>query len=290
MADGNIVIETSLDTSGIEAGLNQMRRALGGFGDAKVTFSFDDAEGTRKISALQKQVATLDDTDADVEASADTSEAEEALNRVSDQADAINGQSPHIEASADTSDAEASLKQVEETAKAVDGTDPKVDVNVDTHGAASALSTLRDSINGWSQEYRNGTDQASAGLENMRAVAGKLGGVLAGVFSVGKVIEFGKAAADAFSKYQQLVGGVDTIFKDSSKRVQRYADNAYKTAGMSANQYMENITGFSASLLQALHGNTKAAAKVGDMAVKDMADRHQIVRSKHIELYQRCAA
>ena len=83
---------------------------------------------------------------------------------------------------------------------------------------------------------------------------------------------------------------MDTIFKDSSKRVQRYADNAYKTAGMSANQYMENITGFSASLLQALHGNTKAAAKVGDMAVKDMADRHQIVRSKHIELYQRCAA
>ena len=80
------------------------------------------------------------------------------------------------------------------------------------------------------------------------------------------------ASVNAYASYEQLVGGVDTLFKDSSKKVQDYANNAYKTAGMSANQYMETVTGFSASLLQSLGGDTAKAAEYADSAIVDMSD------------------
>lgn len=81
-----------------------------------------------------------------------------------------------------------------------------------------------------------------------------------------------KKAVESYAQYEQLVGGVETLFKDSAKTVQKYAANAYKTAGMSANQYMETVTSFSASLLQSLSGDTEKAAEVADMALTDMAD------------------
>lgn len=71
---------------------------------------------------------------------------------------------------------------------------------------------------------------------------------------------------------QQSLGGVETLFKKSAGKVKKYADIAYKTAGMSANDYMENVTSFSASLLQSLGGNTGKAAKVANMAMIDMSD------------------
>lgn len=79
-------------------------------------------------------------------------------------------------------------------------------------------------------------------------------------------------AYKGYSSYEQLVGGVDTLFKESSVKVQEYAANAYKTAGMDANVYMETVTGFSASLLQGLAGDTERAAEIANMALTDMAD------------------
>ena len=111
--------------------------------------------------------------------------------------------------------------------------------------------------------------------------AGKKGGERAG-HSFGATIKkiiiaagIGKVIKDAITEganYEQLVGGVETLFKDSAGVVEKYAANAYKTAGMSANQYMETVTSFSASLLQSLGGDTEAAAKISDMAITDMAD------------------
>ena len=80
------------------------------------------------------------------------------------------------------------------------------------------------------------------------------------------------ASTNAYASYEQLVGGVDTLFKESSKKVQAYADEAYKTAGLSANDYMETVTSFSASLLQGLGGDTEKAADVANKAVTDMSD------------------
>ena len=85
-------------------------------------------------------------------------------------------------------------------------------------------------------------------------------------------MKLGKEVIAAYADYEQLVGGVDTLFKDSSQEIQRYAANAYKTAGLSANEYMETVTGFSASLIQSLGGDTEKAAKYADMAITDMSD------------------
>lgn len=86
------------------------------------------------------------------------------------------------------------------------------------------------------------------------------------------VVGLASKTVASYADYEQLVGGVETLFKDSADVVQEYAKNAYKTAGMTANQYMETVTSFSASLLQGLNGDTAKAAKVADMAITDMSD------------------
>lgn len=91
----------------------------------------------------------------------------------------------------------------------------------------------------------------------------------AGAVAVGKLAQ---SAVSAYSDYEQLVGGVETLFKTSSDTVMEYANNAYKTAGLSANEYMDTVTSFSASLLQGLGGDTEAAAQIADKAITDMAD------------------
>lgn len=90
--------------------------------------------------------------------------------------------------------------------------------------------------------------------------------------AAGAVAALTKSSAESYAAYEQLVGGVDTLFKDSSAKVQEYADQAYKTAGMSANAYMETVTGFSASLLQSLGGDTAAASEYANQAIIDMSD------------------
>lgn len=121
-------------------------------------------------------------------------------------------------------------------------------------------------------------DQASDKISNLSS---KLGGGLATAAKVGAaavaaagtaIVAIGKQAIEQYAEYEQLVGGVETLFKQSSDVVQQYAANAYKTAGMSANEYMETVTSFSASLLQSLGGDTEAASKYADMAVTDMSD------------------
>ena len=121
-------------------------------------------------------------------------------------------------------------------------------------------------------------DQASDKISNLSS---KLGGGLATAAKVGAaavaaagtaIVAIGKQAIEQYAEYEQLVGGVETLFKQSSDVVQQYAANAYKTAGMSANEYMNTVTSFSASLLQSLGGDTEAASKYADMAITDMSD------------------
>lgn len=81
-----------------------------------------------------------------------------------------------------------------------------------------------------------------------------------------------KSALDGYAAYEQLTGGVETLFKDSAGTIMDYADRAYQTAGLSANQYMETVTSFSASLIQSLGGDTAKAAETADMAITDMSD------------------
>ena len=111
----------------------------------------------------------------------------------------------------------------------------------------------------------------SSKLGNGLKTAAKIGA--AAVAAAGTaIVAIGKQSIEQYAEYEQLVGGVETLFKTSSDKVMEYAENAYKTAGLSANEYMNTVTSFSASLLQSLGGDTEAAAKYADMAITDMAD------------------
>lgn len=97
--------------------------------------------------------------------------------------------------------------------------------------------------------------------------------IVAGVKAVaGAVKNIGEAAIQSYGEYEQLVGGVETLFKSSADTVMQYAQNAYQTAGMSANEYMTTVTAFSASLLQSMGNDTDAAAEKANLAITDMSD------------------
>lgn len=124
------------------------------------------------------------------------------------------------------------------------------------------------------KEFKSGLSKlsgvAKAGLTGATAAIGAAtAAATAGTVAVGKLAQ---SAISAYSDYEQLVGGVETLFKTSSATVMQYANNAYKTAGLSANEYMDTVTSFSASLLQGLGGDTEAAAQIADKAIVDMAD------------------
>ncbi len=129
--------------------------------------------------------------------------------------------------------------------------------------------------------------QAQGGIEKLKGALGGLGstfksmlganlvsGALMGGFTAlgGAVKNVFTSAIDEGAKLQQSLGGIDTLFKESADTVKNYASNAYKTAGLSANEYMENVTSFSASLISSLGGDTAAAAELANVAMTDMSD------------------
>ena len=127
----------------------------------------------------------------------------------------------------------------------------------------SYVNGLREA-EGLGSQFANKMSATTVALGNLIAqVAMKAAGALKDMFS---------SALDGYSDYEQLIGGVETLFKSSSDKVSAYARQAFKTAGLSANEYMETVTGFSASLLQGLQGDTEAAAELANLAIMDMAD------------------
>jgi hypothetical protein len=111
----------------------------------------------------------------------------------------------------------------------------------------------------------------SSSLKKGLAAAAKVGAaaVTAAATAIGVLA---KKSLDAYADFEQLTGGVETLFKTSADTVKNYAANAYKTAGLSANEYMETVTSFSASLIQSLGGDTKKAAEYANTAITDMSD------------------
>ena len=121
-------------------------------------------------------------------------------------------------------------------------------------------------------------DQASQNVETLGSKIGKglekaaaIGVAAVGAAATG-IAALTKSSVENYAEFEQLVGGVETLFKDSADQVQQYAARAYKTAGLDANAYMETITSFAASMLQSLDGDTQEAASLSNQAVIDMAD------------------
>ena len=129
-----------------------------------------------------------------------------------------------------------------------------------------------------SSDFDKGLDSAKSTLSNMGSAVGsglgtiaKIGTAAVASASAG-IAALGTMAVKGYADYDQLTGGVETLFKTSSNAVMDYANNAYKTAGLTANDYMETVTGFSASLISSLDGDTAKAAEVANMAITDMSD------------------
>lgn len=143
--------------------------------------------------------------------------------------------------------------------------------------AAKSSDGCAESIDEYGKEVKKaGEDSEEAGkkFDKVKTAATALGTAAAAATAAlaAAAIKLGKEVISAYADYEQLVGGVETLFKDSSGKVMEYANDAYKTAGLSANEYMETVTGFSASLISSLGGDTEKAAKYADMAITDMSD------------------
>lgn len=112
------------------------------------------------------------------------------------------------------------------------------------------------------------------GMSKLKSGIGAVGKAFAlvGTAAAAGFVAISKSAVDSYAEYEQLKGGVETLFKDSADVLMGYADRAYQTAGLSANDYMATVTSFSASLLQSLGGDTAAAADYADQAIIDMSD------------------
>lgn len=184
------------------------------------------------------------------------------------------GEDAFDEMTKDSKKAADGIDDVKDSLKGIkpDGVDDVVKGLKDTDKKAD------DAHSGLKKIANQSFDKTVSGLKNivstLGSVALKAGAVLAkglaaGMAGVGTIVG---QSVSSYADYEQLVGGVDTLFKDSSKTVQNYAANAYKTAGLSANDYMNTVTSFSASLIQGLGGDTAAATEAAHMAIVDMAD------------------
>lgn len=168
--------------------------------------------------------------------------------------------------------------QLNNAEAALNGMERELDQNNDALAKAeNGMDEAGEAADEMSDELDEAGDSAEeseskfSGLgTTLKAVGAAMGAVV--VAAAAGAVKLGKEVVSAYADYEQLVGGIDTLFKDSSNEMQRYAANAYKTAGMSANDYMETVTGFSASLISSLGGDTEKAAKYADMAITDMSD------------------
>jgi hypothetical protein len=121
------------------------------------------------------------------------------------------------------------------------------------------LSTKVDT-SGLKKDFKGITKMAGKALLSVGALAGAT------------TVAITKMAVSAYADYEQLVGGVETLFKDSAQKVKNYAEDAFYTAGISKNEYMRQVTSFSASLIKSTAGDTEKAADIANMALIDISD------------------
>lgn len=230
----------------------------------------DITSDMRLMSSEMKVLATSTSTDA---ASSDAAKAkkQELAKAIQDQRDKIEALNKALQESnakngENSNSSKALQTQINNATTTLNGMEKQLG-STDAEGRK-----LGDGLEDTGKKASVFGDVLKANLASEAIVAGvkKMADVIASIGSA--VVGMVKQSIAAYADYEQLVGGVETLFKDSAGTVEKYADNAYKTAGLSANQYMETVTSFSASLLQGLGGDTAKAAEIGNLAVTDMAD------------------
>lgn len=157
---------------------------------------------------------------------------------------------------------EKEWKSAKDTAETLEDVDKKADGAGDSVEDAGQAAKNADS----------GFTTWKATLANLASTA--ITKVISGCTQLAeKMADVTKSAVGHYAEYEQLVGGVETLFKDSSGKLIDYAEKAYKTAGMSSNQYMNTATSFAASLIQGLGGDTAKAVELTNLAITDIKDK-----------------
>ena len=213
----------------------------------RIGFDVEDSALTDLMKMLNDVKKTLSGGIGDDAFDEMVKESKKANDSLDDLKDTVNGIKPD---------------GIQKTAKGLKDTDNKAE---DAHRELKKIDKLN---------FSNTTSGANRLASAMGTVATKtaLAATKATALAAAGVAAMAKQSVTGYADYEQLVGGVDTIFKDSSGTVQKYADEAFRTAGLSQNEYMDTVTSFSASLIQSLGGNTGAAAEKANQAIIDMSD------------------
>ena len=147
-----------------------------------------------------------------------------------------------------------------------------------TEVGSAYISIYANLSNKFGSQIDSAVNSASAKFASLAKAAGAVA-VAAGTAAAAGAIAIGKQALDAYASYEQLAGGVDKLYGSASEKLKQYAQEAYATAGMSANQYMEQATSFSAALVSSLGGDVDKAAEMTDVAMRAMSDNVNVFGS-----------
>lgn len=243
----DLFVKISVDTGDFDSGVDRVSKACKSLGGDMKTTGKDSEALRNKINSLGEQYES---------ASKEVDDLTKQFNRSVQETG---------ETSKETQELAAKLAEAEKEAGSLKKEINRLGKSMDDAG--DDAEDAGEKSGGFLSKLKNGLSQlspvASAVVKGLAAVTAAAAAVFTSV---------AKQSIVDYSDYEQLVGGVETLFKSSSDKVIAYANNAYKTAGLSANTYMETVTSFSASLLQGLGGDTEAAALIADQAITDMSD------------------
>lgn len=243
----DLFVKISVDTGDFDSGVERVSKACKSLGGDMKTTGKDSEALRNKINSLGSQY-------------------ESASKEVDDLTKRFNQSAQETgETSKETQELAKKLAEAEKEAGSLKKEMDRLGKSMDDAG--DDAEDAGEKSGGFLSKLKNGLSQlspvASAVVKGLAAVTAAAAAVFTSV---------AKQSIVDYSDYEQLVGGVETLFKSSSDKVVAYANNAYKSAGLSANDYMETVTSFSASLLQGLGGDTEAAAVIADQAITDMSD------------------
>lgn len=243
----DLFVKISVDTGDFDSGVDRVSKACKSLGGDMKTTGKDSETLRNKINSLGEQY-------------------ESASKEVDDLTKQFNQSAQETgETSKETQELAAKLAEAEKEAGSLKKEMDRLGKSLgDTGDDVEKAKKKADGFgSAWKKALTKLKPAAAAAVKALAAVTA------AAAAAFGAVV---KQSVEDYSDYEQLVGGVETLFKSSSDKVVAYANNAYKTAGLSANDYMETVTSFSASLLQGLGGDTEAASVIADQAITDMSD------------------
>lgn len=290
----SLAAKLTLDTGEYERGIESARSAAANFAKGLTSVVTAVATTDRAVNNAADSAETLGAETANAADGVDAlRQAESDVARTSgNAADSIGSTADAVSELQDSS--ESVTRTIGESADSMnDAAGEARDLSRELDRAESEFDDTEDAVDDYTEsaddaakstrklgdEEEKTTKKTSTFKDTLKAllsrdmIVGGLKALWSGVQQIGRAfINLGKSAVDAYGNYEQLADGVKKLYGDASKEVMNNAKQAYLTSGMSANQYMEQSTKFSAALINSLGGDTKEAARLTDVAMRSIAD------------------